>query len=340
MKQIDKVIYNTIMEEIDKKSRTSSIKFGEWVEINSGELKGNQKKLDVAEPKGKLTSADFKKLRSRKSRRNLNTEEESEIEETNKKLKGNQKKLDVAEPKGKLTSADFKKLRSRKDKKTVKLTENELINLIERVVLQEKKKSNISEKEPVGLKKTNKVRNLSRKENQQYAGEVSTKMNNYLKNMGGVKYNGSPNTFPKSNRDLNNKNTKAYKPSEAVEEYIENFAYPVFPDYDEIKPNENWVSDNIQGSSRTGNNPKWANAEETDFGKKFNKIRKNDLYNKEKKRSYKRATQPIDTAGEDKGEKSINKMFAKLESVSDNNRLITEEISLMKNMINYNSKTQ
>ena len=74
--------------------------------------------------------------------------------------------------------------------------------------------------------------------------------------------------------------------------------------------------------------------------KKFNKIRKNDLYNKEKKRSYKRATQPIDTAGEDKGEKSINKMFAKLESVSDNNRLITEEISLMKNMINYNSKTQ
>jgi len=33
------------------------------------ELKGNQKKLDVAEPKGKLTSADFKKLGSKHIKR-------------------------------------------------------------------------------------------------------------------------------------------------------------------------------------------------------------------------------------------------------------------------------
>ena len=31
------------------------------------ELKGDQHKLDVAEPKGKLTSADFKKLRGEES---------------------------------------------------------------------------------------------------------------------------------------------------------------------------------------------------------------------------------------------------------------------------------
>ena len=40
---------------------------GEWTEIEVEEgLKGGQKKLDVAAPKGKLTSADFKKLRKSK----------------------------------------------------------------------------------------------------------------------------------------------------------------------------------------------------------------------------------------------------------------------------------
>ena len=56
---IDKMVSKILSEEIEKKSKQVSEQIDE-------ELKGNQKKLDIAEPKGKLTAADFKKLRSAK----------------------------------------------------------------------------------------------------------------------------------------------------------------------------------------------------------------------------------------------------------------------------------
>ena len=52
---IDKMVSKILSEEIEKKSKQVFEQIDE-------ELKGNQKKLDVAEPKGKLTAADFKKL--------------------------------------------------------------------------------------------------------------------------------------------------------------------------------------------------------------------------------------------------------------------------------------
>lgn len=58
-KKIDTMVFNILNEEIEKKSN-------EIVNILEKELKGGQKKLDVATPKGKLTAADFKKLRSSK----------------------------------------------------------------------------------------------------------------------------------------------------------------------------------------------------------------------------------------------------------------------------------
>ena len=56
---IDKMVSKILSEEIEKKSKQVSEQIDE-------ELKGNQKKLDVAEPKGKLTAADFEKLRGAK----------------------------------------------------------------------------------------------------------------------------------------------------------------------------------------------------------------------------------------------------------------------------------
>ena len=48
--------------------RRQGMKYEEVEQVNATEeLKGNQHKLDVAEPKGKLTSADFKKLRGEES---------------------------------------------------------------------------------------------------------------------------------------------------------------------------------------------------------------------------------------------------------------------------------
>ena len=42
-------------------------------------------------------------------------------------------------------------------------------------------------------------------------------------------------------------------------------------DYDEMHPNEEWMDNNIEGSSKTGNNPEWANTGESDVNKKINK---------------------------------------------------------------------
>jgi hypothetical protein len=54
--KIDKLVEKVLNEEIDNK-----------VSLVLEKLKGSQEKLDVAEPKGKLTAADFKKLRQKKT---------------------------------------------------------------------------------------------------------------------------------------------------------------------------------------------------------------------------------------------------------------------------------
>jgi hypothetical protein len=65
---IDKLVSKILNEEIENKSKQISEEMGEWTEIEvDEELKGGQKKIDVAEPKGKITAADFKKLRDNKT---------------------------------------------------------------------------------------------------------------------------------------------------------------------------------------------------------------------------------------------------------------------------------
>ena len=64
---IDKLVSKILNEEIENKAKQISEEMGEWTEIEvDEELHGGQKKLDVAEPKGKITGADFEKLRGKK----------------------------------------------------------------------------------------------------------------------------------------------------------------------------------------------------------------------------------------------------------------------------------
>ena len=60
---IDNLVTKILNEEIDAKVKQIMENKGEWEE----ELQGGQSKIDVAEPKGKITAADFKKLRDAKS---------------------------------------------------------------------------------------------------------------------------------------------------------------------------------------------------------------------------------------------------------------------------------
>jgi len=77
-KDIDRLVSRILSEEIDAKVKQISETKGEWQEVEvDEELKGNQSKIDVAEPKGKITAADFKKLRNKKETK----EEEAELDE-------------------------------------------------------------------------------------------------------------------------------------------------------------------------------------------------------------------------------------------------------------------
>jgi hypothetical protein len=72
---IDKLVSKILNEEIENKVKQLT---EDWTEVETKEsLKGGQKKLDVAEPKGKLDAADFKKLRSKKKE----TKESKEMDE-------------------------------------------------------------------------------------------------------------------------------------------------------------------------------------------------------------------------------------------------------------------
>jgi hypothetical protein len=146
---------------------------------------------------------------------------------------------------------------------------------------------------------------------------------------------------------------KAYIPSSALQDYTDNFTAAGQENlvYDEINPNEDWVTDNIEGSSRTGNNSEWANAVETPTNKKRNKIRKDNLLGAVKAQAYNKAPQPIvtDEAGEStsggqsnlKLNKKANKILKQLESTEEkNNKLIKEEFKKMTHLMNYSKKTQ
>jgi hypothetical protein len=233
---------------------------------------------------------------------------------------------------GEITKKDVLLGRGVKLKESFQLTEDELVELIENIV-----------KEQTEVKETNSSLKKSKTENDDYIKSVTKKMKEYLKDGSKGDYNMNPEQFPKGNGELAKMAKKAYTPSGAVEEYIENFAYSPGMEnlqYDEIKPNDEWLEKNIEGSSMTGNG-KGGNAIDTGLGKKINAKRKKNLYGVEKNRSYNRVKQPIDNAGETKGADTLDKMFKKLgESEDKKAKLINEEMEKMKHLLGYKKKTQ
>lgn len=338
-------------------------------------LHGKQSKLDVAEPKGKLTAADFKKLRSKKNEVKEKWEGDVDVKKTgeyadmsieelngaikklkdqNEKLKEKGKKVPDAN-KTKMSQLYFAK-RSKKGwpgkgktkvSESLQLTESEMIDLIEKLVIEAKEKSNIKKISAKGEEAYSKAHKESGKENEDYIKSVTKKLKDYLKDGSKGEYNMNPKTFPKGNGELGKMEKKAYMPSDSAEEYIENFARMNGMDdlsYDEIHPIDDWMTKNIEGSSITGNNPEWANTAETEVNKRLNSRRKKGLVSQLKKQAYNKAEQPIvsDNAGEDKSAKSkVNKIFKAVESEDDRkDRLLKEEISKINRFTYYEKKTQ
>jgi hypothetical protein len=289
-------------------------------------LKGNQKKIDKNK-NNKIDAEDFALLRKGKKT------------ETKESLKGGQKKLDKNKN-NKIDSEDFEMLRNgkkSKDKETVTVTESELISLIEEMVNEEFE--TIGTK-PRGLSEYERAHKKSGSENKEYFKSLKKKMDDYLKDGSKGDYEENPKHFPKGNGELEKMKAKKYTMSKDGDEFIDDFMRPGMEnlDYDEIHPDEKWMEDNIEGSSRTGNNPKWGNAEETELGKKLNKKRKDNKFAKATRQAYNKSAQPVisDKTGEDSG-KGLN---IKLESTDKKEKVLNEEFIKIKNLMSYNRKTQ
>lgn len=271
---------------------------------------------------------------------------ESEMKKKiDEKLVGKQSKIDKNKN-GKIDSEDFKLLKKNKTKKksSIKMTEEELISFIENIVLE----SSDSARSPKTLANLKTLNSKNKKENDSYISSVGKKMNDYMKTGSAGKYDTNPSAFPKTNGQIKKSETKAFRLDDAENEYVDNLGRgPGMENlvYDEIDPNEEWLTDTIEGSSRTGNSPDWANTGETDVNKNVNTRRKNNYYGAEKKRAYQKS-QDVHVVNDDNPRPDfITKMSQpsktkKNESVLETNKLMSEEFSKMNKLINYNKITQ
>jgi len=297
-------------------------------------LYGNQKKLDKNK-NNRIDSEDFKMLRNVKK----NGGETDEMWQA--ALSGMAEKAATGYIADKLAGTAKQKIKdlfgeNRNTK--IKLTENEMIDFIEKIVNEQKLKSTGKHKGTATYEKAHKG---SGKENDEYIKSVAKKMKEYLNNGTDSDYDTNPKIFPKGNGELSKMKKKAYIPSDAVKDYTDNFTAAALEniDYDEIRPNEEWVKDNIVGSSKTGNNPKWANTGESDVNKKRNEIREKNLLAVVKRKAYNKSPQPVVT--DESGDKQTSKLMMKLESTNEKSEIkLNEEFDRMKQLLSYNKKTQ
>jgi len=219
-------------------------------------------------------------------------------------------------------------------------TENEIIDMIENIVLEQKKTNIKKSPSTAGYSAYEKAFKESGKENKEYLDSVAKKMVDYIKDGSKGKYETNPKHFPKGNGQLEKMATKKYTMSKDGDEFLDDYMRPgmeaLVPD--EIQYDEDWVSDNIKGSSRTGNNPEWANAEETELGEKINKKRKNQKYHKAKMTAYRKTRIPVtDGVGENSGQG----VKIKTESMDPKiQNKLNEEFHRMKSLMGYDDITQ
>lgn len=315
---IDSLIEKILVEET---SNRANLLFEKKVKKDIDEkLVGKQSKIDKNK-NGKIDSEDFKLLKKDKK-------------EVKEKLVGKQSKIDKNKN-GKIDSEDFKLLK--KGKKSVKMTEEALVSFIEDIINEAN--NDYSAKKPYTSTILDKSRNKSKSQENEYIVSVGKKMNEYLKTGSNGKYNTNPDTFPKSNGQLKKSETKAFRMDDAENEFVENLAQVGGMEnlvYDEIDPDDKWLSDNIEGSSKTGNSKDWANTDKTDVNDKMNKKRKNNYYALEKERAYQKS-QDVHVI---KNEKPRPSFIKKMKESLDKNPILVEEFGKMHKLMNYNKKTQ
>jgi hypothetical protein len=315
---------------------------------NKGELGerlyGNQRRIDKNK-NGRIDREDFKMLRSR-SEMKENSEETKKREKQEKGIKEKDKKKDnpfktdpniKENPKAKTgeTKKIEKNLKAKvKESVFYKLeyinesalfTEEEIIDIIEGIINEE---DNIKKgKSPAGYAAYEKSHKGSGKEEDDYMKELSKKMIDYMKDGSKGKYDMNPKHFPKGNGELAKMDKVAYEIDEEGTDYNMEIGGLNIPDYDGKPPKKEKIEKQIKGSSDNGNNPEWANADDTGVNDKFAEYFENDQLAKWKDESYGRVPSPVYDETPKKPKKN-------------NKGKLKEEFDRMKGLIGYDRKTQ
>jgi hypothetical protein len=225
------------------------------------------------------------------------------------------------------------------------MEESKLIDVIRRVVKESTKGDGNPFKKVVNNPKTNtdslksgapgititkKAQTGSKKENDDYATEVANKIKKYLSFEG----NDNPE-FPKQ---IGKGEKMTIQTTDEENEYIEdtrgggmqNLKY----DHEPSEKFKERLKSSLEGDSKMGNPKKAANAVDTDLGQKMVK----QIKRKEKKEDefpmYNKDKQPVTDKKPKLGFVGVN------ESKTSMSSILEEEIKKMKNISNYNKKTQ
>ena len=196
-------------------------------------------------------------------------------------------------------------------KKTIRLSETELTKMITQMV---------SESIP-GLDAAKKAHTESGKENKANLDAVEKKI------AGMLKFDGNDNPeFPKA---IGKGEKVARENSEEENEFVEDTrgGTPLDLDYDSepSKQFKDRLKKALEGDATTGNSQEYANVIKSDLGKNLAKQAERKEKKEDKQPMYNKDAQPI---------KSVNESTFKMSEV------LEEEIKKMKDIVNYNKKTQ
>jgi hypothetical protein len=328
---IDGIVGKVLSEEINKKAEEITESVVEEIDEMS-EFYEIAKKRREERMEGKNVKPDFPDIdgdgdtKEPISQAASDAENNEEMEEGNEFSGARQDAIDAGEDEFEVDGKTYPV------KESLQLSEEEMIDLIEKIVNEQKIE---------GIKTQDSAMKQSKKDTDSYIKDLMKKFKDYLKDgsKGGFKMN--PEHFPKGNGELEEMEKMAYTPSEGVEEYIDQIARSGGMEnleYDQIKPDEDWLDKNIVGSSETGNSDEYANAVPTDVNKSVKRRKDLNILQKLKADSYEKAVQPVE---EYSGNKKSDKKMAGIEVNESKEKIkINEDVDRIKKLFSHKYKTQ
>jgi len=330
---IDGIVEKVLSEEINKKAKqvTESVteEIDEMEEFYEIALKRKKERMEAKNFKPDFLDLD-KDGDTEEPMKNA-AETDEEVEEGNAFSAA----LENAREKGEVKFNVGGKTYDVEAKESVQLSEEEMIDLIEKIIEEQKIE---------GIKTQDSAMKQSKKDTDTYMKDLMKKFKDYLKDGSEGKFEMEPKHFPKGNGELKKMEKMAYIPSPGVEEYIDQIARSGGMenlDYDQIKPNEEWLDKNILGSSETGNSDEYANSVPTDVNKSVKKRKDNNILAKLKAQSYNKSPQPVtDFAGHHINDEKFAGIEVNESIENKKQNKINEDLERIKKLFSHNYKTQ